>query len=372
MTGKNKTKVLIVENEPVIAMDIRLSLEQMGYEVAGTAASYKDALEISHSNAPDIALMDINIDGNKDGIQTARALRMHFDIPVIFLTSLTELDTIQKAKESEPFGYLVKPFRKDELQSSIEIGLFNWEKTRHLKNDIHRFSSAIRVLDTAIIILSPEGVIEYYNAQTESLTGWGKEEKVNTGINQFMVIEGKPAWLYLESFNEKDRLQRSFDFVENSYILDKENQKLEIEGHITSFHTAEGQIAGYVAVFSKSQGTMKQQPQLPIGGQIINDYVFLRDKSSLYRIHLEDITHIEALGNYVRVHTPQKIYTVLAPLKDIEQMLPSDKFFRVHRSFIVALKHISAIHNVELMVGNTTIPIGKTFKEDLLKRIQII
>jgi PAS domain S-box-containing protein len=368
-----KTKILVVENEPLIARDLKMSLERLGYEVSAVASTYQDALISSQENRPDLAFMDINIDGNKDGIQTAKALKTHYDIPIIFLTSLKDLDIIQKAKESDPFGYLVKPFRSDDLQTSIEIALFNHSKTRHLQDDIQKFSSAMHKLDTAVIILDRSGVIDYMNARVEEMTGWKEVEKEKNTINQLLTIDGLPAWSFIENVAEKDRLEKSIEFGANSFLLHKNGTRIPVHGQLSAFQSPEAKIAGYSIIIANEQAG-SSMPELgeSFGNQVVDNYFFLKDKSSLYRINLDNVLYVEALGNYVKVTTPQKTYTALIPLKDIESMLPPKKFMRIHRSFIAALDKITAIHATELQVGDKGLPIGKTFREDILKRIKVI
>jgi PAS domain S-box-containing protein len=369
-----KTKILVVENEPLIARDLKMSLERLGYEVSAVASTYQDALISSQENRPDLAFMDINIDGNKDGIQTAKALKTHYDIPIIFLTSLRDLDIIQKAKESDPFGYLVKPFRSDDLQTSIEIALFNHSKTRHLQDDIQKFSSAMHKLDTAVIILDKSGVVDYINSRVEEMSGWKEIEKEKHTINQLLTIDGLPAWSFIENKSEKERLENSLDFGVNSYLLHKNGTKIPVKGQISAFQSPEAKIAGYSIILANEQAGVADLSELgdSFGNQVVDNYFFLKDKSSLYRINLDNVLYIEALGNYVKVTTPQKTYTALIPLKDIESMLPPKKFMRIHRSFIAALDKITAIHATELQVGDKGLPIGKTFREDILKRIKVI
>lgn len=369
-----KTKILVVENEPLIARDLKMSLEKLGYEVSAVASTYQDALISSQENKPDLAFMDINIDGNKDGIQTAKALKTHYDIPIIFLTSLKDLDIIQKAKESDPFGYLVKPFRSDDLQTSIEMALFNHEKTRHLQDNVQKFSSAMHILETAVIILDKNGVVDYINSKTESLSGWKEIEKEKHSVNQLLNIDGLPAWSYIENIPEKERLEKTSNFGVNSYLYHKNGSKVPVNGHLTAFQSPEGNIAGYMLVISNESHPAGGIDELGegFGNQVVDNYFFLKDKSSLYRIHLDNVLYIEALGNYVKVHTPQKTYTALIPLKDIESVLPPKKFMRIHRSFIAAIDKISAIHATELQIGDKSLPIGKTFREEILRRIKVI
>jgi len=373
-----KTKVLVVENEPLIAMDVKMSLEKLGYEVTALVGTYQEALSKAHEMKPDLALMDINLDGSKDGIQAAKALKAHYNIPVIFLTSLTELDTIHRAKESDPFGYLIKPFKHDDLQSSIEIALFNHHKNNNLQGSLDKLTSAVNALELPVIILDEDGMIDYMNGQIEKMTGWKKEDKKGASINQILTLNGVPAWLYIEKLTH-DHDRSSFDFKENSTIKPRTGNAVPVMGQVSFFHTPETGISGYVITFFSSESKNSANAEVPVihadidlSGQVVDDYFFLKDKSSLYRIHVDQINYIEALGNYVKVTTGKKSYTALIPLKDIEKVLPPHKFFRIHRSYIVAVDKILAIHASELEVPEATLPIGKTFKDELLKRIQVI
>jgi len=374
----SKTKVLIVENEPLIALDVKMSLEKLGYEVMATVASYQDALSKAYELKPDVALMDINLDGNKDGIQAAKALKAHYNIPVIFLTSLRELETINRAKESDPFGYIIKPFKTDDLHSSIEIALYNHNKTTNLQGNLDKFTTAMNLLEMPVIILNETGMIDYINGQLELMTGWRKENKKGASVNQLLTINNTPAWLVIEKWNQSSETSH-MEFDENSFLLPRNGKPVPIKGHVLFFHTPETGVSGYfITLFPVSTeeqiktNLSESIPELEISGQVVDDYFFLKDKSSLYRIHIDQINYIEALGNYVKVNTGKKTYTALMPLKEIEQMLPPHRFFRIHRSFIVAIDKITAIHASELQVADATLPIGKTFKDELLKRIQVI
>jgi DNA-binding LytR/AlgR family response regulator len=371
-----KSRILIVENEPLIAMDVKMSLEKLGYEVIGSAATYQEALAKAYENKPDIALMDINLDGNKDGIQAAKVLKAHYDIPVVFLTSLTEVDTIKRALESEPFGYLIKPFKQDDLRSSIEIALYNHYKTANLQSNLDKITNAMNVLEMPLVILNETGMIEYINNQMERISGWRKEDKKGASINKLLTINELPAWNYIEM--QDDGLNRKVHHFDIATLVPRTGVPRPMKGQLSFFHTPETGVSGYVITLINPEtdkpmdaGT-ESAPNVDLTGQFVDDYFFLKDKSSLYRIHIDQINYIEALGNYVKVNTGKKSYTALIPLKDIEKLLPAHKFFRIHRSYIVSVDKITAIHASELEIGDTTLPIGKTFKDDLLKKIQVI
>lgn len=118
-------KVLIVEDEGIIAMELVNHVRRMGYDVVGSVDTGDAALEKAEDVRPDIVLMDIRIQGDKDGIETAEAIRSRFNIPVIYLTAHADQRTIQRAKVTGPLGYLVKPLREHELQAAIAVALYN-------------------------------------------------------------------------------------------------------------------------------------------------------------------------------------------------------------------------------------------------------
>lgn len=136
-------RILIVEDEAIVALDIRTRLELLGYAVAGTAASATQAISLAREQRPDLVLMDIRLDGPSDGIEAARTVREHLRLPVVFLTAYSEDDTLQRAKLVEPFGYILKPFEDRELKTVIEMALYK-----------HRTDSEIRRLTQIYAALS--------------------------------------------------------------------------------------------------------------------------------------------------------------------------------------------------------------------------
>ena len=121
----NHVKILIVEDEIIVAKDISASLEDAGYRIVGIAENSGNALELFNSNSPDIVLMDINIKGEMDGIQTALAMKEIEDIPVIFITAFADDATVERAKKAKPSAYIVKPFNERELNIAINLAISN-------------------------------------------------------------------------------------------------------------------------------------------------------------------------------------------------------------------------------------------------------
>ena len=116
----NRARVLVVEDERIVAMDIQGQLENLDYDVVATAVSGEEAIHKAEETGPDLALMDIRIRGDMDGIEVAQHLRTKLDIPVIYLTAYADQDTLDRAKNTESFGYLLKPFEEGELHATID------------------------------------------------------------------------------------------------------------------------------------------------------------------------------------------------------------------------------------------------------------
>ncbi len=125
-------KILIVEDEYIIANDIQMSLESMGYTVCALAASGEQAISKTKEHLPDLILMDIMLKGDMDGIETAKHITESFDIPVVFLTAYSDDEILERAKEICPFSYLIKPFKERELKTSIEVALYKFRMEKNI------------------------------------------------------------------------------------------------------------------------------------------------------------------------------------------------------------------------------------------------
>ncbi|MBI5186516.1 MAG: response regulator [Nitrospinae bacterium] len=128
----DKVKILIVEDESVIALQLQKTLENFGYTVCAIADSGEEALIKAEEQEPDLALMDIFLQGGMDGIEAGSRIQTRFDVPVIFLSAFMDDGLLERAKAAKPFGYLVKPFQEKELHTAIELGLYKKKTEREL------------------------------------------------------------------------------------------------------------------------------------------------------------------------------------------------------------------------------------------------
>ena len=161
-------RILIVEDEAIVSLDIQNRLQRLGYEVVGIADTGLEALELARDEQPDIVLMDIHIYGDIDGIETSRLIRKEIDVPVVFLTANSDKNTIQRAQETEPFAYIIKPFKDTELNSTIEIALHRHKLEKELETRVQeRTAELARVNDQLRREVAESQRISKVNAELE-------------------------------------------------------------------------------------------------------------------------------------------------------------------------------------------------------------
>lgn len=172
----DKIRVLIVEDEPIVAEDIKNRLELLGYEVAGLAKSADKAVALAGRERPEIVLMDIRLEGQTDGIEAADQIRKRWDLPVIFLTAYSEDSAISRAKLAEPFGYILKPFEDRELKTTIEMAVYKHKVDRALRASKDFAENLIESLVDGLSVINKEGTRIMVNTALCRMTGFTKDE----------------------------------------------------------------------------------------------------------------------------------------------------------------------------------------------------
>jgi two-component system, cell cycle sensor histidine kinase and response regulator CckA len=167
----NKTSVLIVEDEGLIAVDLKKKLEQAGYAVPIVVDNADDALRNVELLRPSLVLMDIGLRGPRDGVETADQIRRRFHIPVVFVTGHSDLETLERARITEPFGYIVKPFHGVDFRAQIEIALWKHKMEEKVRTSEAWLSTIFRNVADALIATDSKGNITLMNAPAEELTG---------------------------------------------------------------------------------------------------------------------------------------------------------------------------------------------------------
>ena len=183
-------QILVVEDESITAKAIQRRLTGMGYAVPAVTASGEDAIRKAATTRPDLVLMDIVLKGAMDGVEAADHIRGHLNIPVVYLTAYADEQTLERAKLSEPFGYILKPFDEQELYTTIEMALYKHRMERKLRASERWLATTLRSIGDAVITTGVKGSITFMNPIAEALTGWRREEGLDrhwTGI--FKIVD---------------------------------------------------------------------------------------------------------------------------------------------------------------------------------------
>jgi PAS domain S-box-containing protein len=181
----SKGKLLIVEDEFVVAENLRTELESMGYAIAGMAFSGSEALELARRERPDLVLIDIKLLPGMDGIETAVRMRQEWDLPSIFLTSFSNESFLERAKRASPLGYLIKPFERTGLRATLEMALYRARMERLLKESESRFRSMFENSPVAYLALDEKGCCLDFNSGLPELSGYGYDELIGRNFFEF-------------------------------------------------------------------------------------------------------------------------------------------------------------------------------------------
>ena len=222
----SKIKIGIVEDEVIIADNLMLTLINLGYDVAEPAASFAEAIAMIELEKPDILLLDIQLKGKKDGIDLAFKIKEDYRLPFIFLTANADAATVQRAKLAEPPAYLVKPFSKDDLYTSIEICLHNSSKNKNEKQDSE---DANYILNDTIFIKEGQTFHKVKFSDIIYLESEHVYVQVHTAERKFLVRTSMQQ--YLTHFDEKKfiRIHRSY-VVNIEYIQSISPEHVMIKG----------------------------------------------------------------------------------------------------------------------------------------------
>lgn len=204
-----KTKILVVEDEIIIAMEIADRLKSMGYDVLRIVANGEMAIKTTKSENPDLILMDIMIQGDMDGIETATKIHTFSDVPVIYLTANADEATLERAKVSDAFGYLIKPFEEKELNTTIEMALYKHRMEAKLRESEERFKSLVENSSIGIFRLSLQGNILHANPAFIKLLGHTNiTDIIGLNISDFLV-DGNDGKLDIkDKFDETGKIEK--------------------------------------------------------------------------------------------------------------------------------------------------------------------
>ena len=246
MTGK---RILVVEDSKSAALYARNTLIDLGYEIADFASNGNDALLKTEETFPDLVLMDIVLEGNMDGVETAEKIRRQYNIPVVFLTSQSDEITLQRAKITEAFGYIHKPYDRRSLHTTIEMAIYKYEIEKKLKESEQRLSTTLASIKDAVVSISVDGLVTFLNPVAEQLTGWQAAEAIGKGVKK--IVDFRKSDKNIVSGLLQDALKNGGNITlgTNVFLISDKDKELPVSGGISPMCDIDGNIQGMVLVF---------------------------------------------------------------------------------------------------------------------------
>ncbi len=240
-------RILVVEDETIVALDIQRVLRRLGYNVLAVVASGEDAVQRAAQLRPDLVLMDIHLRGPMDGIEAAAQLRAQMNLPVVYLTAHTDEQTLQRAKSTEPLGYLTKPFEERDLATTLEMALHKHRLDRKkLLQSERRFALLVENLkDYSIIFLDEQGRVAGWNAGAERITGYRQEEALGQLFTLLFPSED------VRSGRPQQALRRALTegrFEEEGWRLRKDGSRFWAQTLLTTLRAEDGSVGGLVEI----------------------------------------------------------------------------------------------------------------------------
>ncbi len=261
-------KILVVEDESVVAWHVQEALQKLGHEVIKIVTTGREAIQIAAQARPHLVLMDIRLQGDIDGVAAAKTIYFQLDVPVVYLTAHADEQTLQRATETSPFGYLVKPFQEAELQATIKIALQRHQLERALKDTQQWYATTLISIGDATIATDIDGLITFMNPTAEILTGWNQEQALGALITQILDIVDEETRKPIENPLLAAMCRGdTMTLPPGALLRDKDGTERPIGDSASPIRNRDGQIMGGVMVFQdlsdrrRVEATLQQQNQ---------------------------------------------------------------------------------------------------------------
>ena len=243
-------RILVVEDEAVVALDLRTRLTRLGYDVVGVAAKGEDAVAIAKEQRPDLTLMDIRLRSEMDGIDAAEIIRTQVGLPVVYLTAHADEATVARARVTEPFGYILKPFDERELHTIIEMALYKHKAEQRLRQSERRYATTLASIGDGVIATDKKGCVTFMNAVAESLSGWRMADA--QGISLSTVFNICNADTRLPVAHPVDRVLTEgivVGLANHTILIQRDGLEIPIDDCAAPIFDDRGQLTGAVLVF---------------------------------------------------------------------------------------------------------------------------
>jgi PAS domain S-box-containing protein len=253
MNRSKRTRILVVEDEGLVAADLQEHLTELDYEVVAVVDTAEAALREAARLRPDLVLMDIMLAGQMDGVEAADRITREQDVPVVFLTAHADQATLARGKATGPYGYIVKPFGERELHVTIEIALYRHQAEARIRQLEHRHKALIGSIHEAVIATDRWGLVTSLNPAASALTGWALPEALNKSLDQVAPLLRGPGGERLVSPISRV-LQDRVTFADDqpAWLLPRQGSERPVLFTLAPILDDAGTLLGVVAVFRET------------------------------------------------------------------------------------------------------------------------
>jgi PAS domain S-box-containing protein len=246
----SEVKILIVEDEGIEALDLQCRLKSLGYTAKDIVATGEEAVRKAEELRPDLVLMDIMLQGEIDGITAAERIHARADIPIIFLTAYADEETLQRAKLTEPYGYLIKPFKEKELHIAVDMALYKHQMERKLRDSEQWLATTLNSIGDAVVATDSNGLITLINPVAEGLMGWKLEEVRNRRLAEvFNLIDSGTRRRVEDPVAKVISEGRVIDLVNHTLLINSNGLEIPIDDSAAPIKDDRGKVIGVVLVF---------------------------------------------------------------------------------------------------------------------------
>jgi PAS domain S-box-containing protein len=244
------TNILIVEDESIVAWDIKETLEKLGHQVVDLVVSGAEAIRAATTSRPDLVLMDIRLAGELDGITAGAQIYDRLNIPVVYLSAHADDRTLDRATQSNPFGYIIKPFRSQTLQSTIQIACQRHQREAAARQSQTDLANTLNSLGSGTIVTDRLGVVTFINSTAQELTGWDAKQAIGQQIGRVFRLHWEADGIAIENPSLRAmRLQQPVKSPARCWLTAQDRSQIPISDTANPIYNSDGEVVGSIVIF---------------------------------------------------------------------------------------------------------------------------
>ncbi|MDF2387978.1 diguanylate cyclase [Nostoc ellipsosporum NOK] len=256
-------KILVVEDEKLLALDISDSLHKLGYNVSEITDSGEEAIKKVAENHPNLVLIDICLAGEINAMQLAEIIENNYQIPVLYLTGYSQYIKLQNKQLSEPFSYILKPFTETDLHIAVEMALYKDQFNKRLQEERQRMAAIIDSMNCAVVVTHTNGRITMMNPMAEALTGWKQDEAFGKDLSEVVCLVDQDMDQKIENLAiQAMTAGEVLNLPENCMLIAKDGKEIPIGDNVAPIRDSNGNITGAVLIFQDITQRKQMEAQL--------------------------------------------------------------------------------------------------------------